>query len=175
MSKNLSVIACCLFLTGLFVPKSFAEICCTPKHGADTSVTDSVATRKAITGLINTVVTASGSFNIDAVADLYAPNAVIADEEPPFSWNGPTAGVQWINTVEQTCKTLRIKELKGKIGRITVYLHSDESIYVIVPATYSGEIHGDPFSEEGAFSFIFRLVSGKWLIKSQVWVTRKGM
>lgn len=136
---------------------------------------DSAAVRRSVTSIINTVIKASGSFDIESVADLYAPNAVVADEEPPFSWNGPTAGVQWVNTVQKTCKDLKLKGLKGKIGRINVYLQTDESIYVVVPVSYTGEIRGEPFEEDGAFSFIFRLVNDKWLIKSQVWITRRGM
>lgn len=141
---------------------------------ADTAI-DSAAARKIITGIINIVVNSSSSFDINAVANFYTPNALVADEEPPFSWNGPTAGAQWINAVEKTCKDLKIKKLKGKLGRISVYLQDGESIYLVVPAVYSGEVKDQPFEEEGAFTFVFRLVSGKWLIKSQVWVTRKGM
>ncbi|HEY4198626.1 MAG TPA: hypothetical protein VGM63_23960 [Mucilaginibacter sp.] len=138
-------------------------------------VADSAADRTTIIGIINTVVKASGTFDIEAVANLYTPNAVIADEEPPFSWNGPTAGVQWVNTIEKTCKDYKLKEFKGKVGRINVYLQTDESIYVVVPVDYSGEIKGDHFEEDGAFTFVFRMVSGHWMIKSQVWVARKGL
>lgn len=154
-----------------------AHACCIIPIRSDKvdTVLDSLATRKTIFSIINTVVSASSSFDIDKVANFYTPNALVADEEPPFSWNGPTAGAQWINTVEKTCKDLKIKKLHGKIGRISVYLQDGESVYVIVPAVYSGEIKDEPFEEEGAFTFVFRLVSGKWMIKSQVWVTRKGM
>jgi ketosteroid isomerase-like protein len=141
---------------------------------ADTAI-DSAAARKTIVGIINIVVSASSSFDINAVANFYTPNALVADEEPPFSWNGPTAGAQWVNAVEKTCKDFKIKKLKGKIGHISVYLQDGESIYLVVPAVYSGEVKDQPFEEEGAFTFVFRLVNGKWMIKSQVWVTRKGM
>jgi len=139
------------------------------------SAVDSAAVRKSVVNIINTVIKASSSFDISAVANLYTVNAVVADEEPPFSWNGPTAGVQWINTVEKTCKDLKIKEFHARIGHINVYLQSDESIYVIVPVDYTGEAKGDPFDESGAFTFIFREVNGQWLIKSQTWVTKRGM
>src|SRR5437879_2513451 len=84
--------------------------------------TDSAAVRNEVMNIITKVVKASASFDINSVADLYTPNAVVADEEPPFSWNGPTAGVQWVSTVEKTCKEFKLKEFKGKIGRISVYL-----------------------------------------------------
>ena len=136
---------------------------------------DSVKTRKTLITIINTVVTASGSFDISPLADLYTPNALVADEQPPFSWNGPTAGAQWVNSIEKACRELKIKKLKGKIGHINTYLQSDESVYVVVPVDYTGEIKGDSFEEEGVFTFVFRMESGRWLIKSQVWVSRRGM
>ena len=139
------------------------------------SIADSASTRNEVIKIINTVINASSSFDVNAVTDLYTPNAVVADEEPPFSWNGPTAGVQWISTVEKTCKDYKLKNFKAKIRDISVYLQTEESIYVVVPVDYTGEIRGDRFDEEGAFTFIFRLVNGHWLIKSQVWVARKGM
>ncbi len=140
-----------------------------------TAVTDSASNRDEVIKIINTVIKASSSFDVSAVTDLYTPNAVVADEEPPFSWNGPTAGVQWISTVEKTCKDYKLKDFRAKIRDISVYLQTEESIYVVVPVDYTGEIKGDRFDEEGAFTFIFRLVNGHWLIKSQVWVARKGM
>ena len=139
------------------------------------SIADSASNRDEVVKIISTVIKASAAFDVNAVTDLYTPNAVVADEEPPFSWNGPTAGVQWISTVEKTCKDYKLKNFRAKIREITVYLQTEESIYVVVPVDYTGEIKGDHFDEEGAFTFIFRLVNGHWLIKSQVWVARKGM
>jgi ketosteroid isomerase-like protein len=170
--KRFSIILFSFLFTALvFSQAGYAGI----KAPSGRNVVDSAAARKEIISIINTVINASGSFDIKAVADFYTPNALVADEEPPFSWNGPTAGVQWVSTVEKTCKDLKIKRLKGRIGRISVYLQSEESVYVIVPVDYVGEMHDQSFEEDGAFTFVFRLVNGKWLIKSQVWVSRKGM
>ena len=144
-------------------------------HQNNIALSDSAAARNEITQIINTVINASGNFDINAVANLYTPNAVVADEEPPFSWNGPTAGAQWISTVEKTCKDVKLKNFKGKVRDISVYLQTDESVYVVVPVDYTGTIKNDHFDEEGAFTFIFRLVNGRWMIKSQVWMARKGM
>ena len=32
-----------------------------------------------------------------------------------------------------------------------------------------------PFAVKGAFTFVLRLVNGKWLIKSQTWLQQKGV
>ncbi|MDB5137885.1 MAG: hypothetical protein JWP37_4488 [Mucilaginibacter sp.] len=182
MSKNLTTILWVSLAATLFAQISYANghsktIVHINKNNSNktVSVADSAASRATVMNIISTVIKASGSFDIDAVADLYTPNAVVADEEPPFSWNGPTAGVQWVSTVEKTCKQYKLKDFKGKLGRINVYLQTDESIYVVVPVEYTGEIKGERFEEDGAFTFIFRIVSGRWLIKSQVWVAKKGL
>lgn len=181
MNKRLVTIVCfSLALATLFVQNGIAAekpgiIIIQNKKGHSVLPVDSAAARATIMGIIKEVIKASGSFNMGAVADYYAPNAVVADEEPPFSWNGPTAGAQWISAVEKACKDLKLKEFNGRIGRVSIYLQTDESIYVVVPVDYTGEIHGEPFEEDGAFSFVFRMVNDKWLIKSQVWVTKKGM
>ncbi|PWK67079.1 uncharacterized protein DUF4440 [Mucilaginibacter oryzae] len=125
--------------------------------------------------IIEKVIKASGTFSIDEVSDLYAPNAVVADEQPPFSWNGQLAGVQWINSVEKAVKDFKIKDFKVDLQRIKTFQQTDEIVYLVAPVEYTGTVNGEHFEEQGAFSFVLRVVSGKWLIKSQAWVPRNGM
>ena len=126
--------------------------------------------------VIGAAINSLNSFNIEDVANLYAQNAVVADDEPPYSWNGPTAGVQWVNAVEQVCKDNKLTKLKGSIGNITVFQHSAENFYVVVPVTFTGNLpQKQKFNADGAFTFVLRTVSGKWMIKSQVWIPRRGM
>ncbi|XHR93972.1 hypothetical protein ACFJIV_27335 [Mucilaginibacter sp. UC70_90] len=74
---------------------------------------DTVAKLKPeVRQVVETVIKASGTFSIEAVSDLYAPNAVVADEQPPFSWNGQLAGVQWINSVQKAVRILKSEILK---------------------------------------------------------------
>jgi ketosteroid isomerase-like protein len=124
---------------------------------------------------VNTVLKASYTFDIDKVTDMYAPNAVVTDEQQPFSWNGQLAGVQWVNSVQKAVKEFKIKDFMVIVKRIKIFRQTDEIAYLIVPVEYTGTVNGDPFNEEGAFSFVFRIVSGKWLIKSQAWVPKNGL
>jgi len=163
------------FLAVIGMQPGYAKGLVVPDTNTASHLEDSAQTRKTLIGIINLVVNASGSFDISPLADLYTPNALVADEQPPFSWNGPTAGAQWVSSIEKACKDLKIKKLEGKLGRITVYLQNDESIYVVAPVNYTGLIKGDPFNEDGVFTFVFRMEGGKWLIKSQVWTSRRGM
>jgi len=124
---------------------------------------------------VNTVLKASYTFDIDKVTDMYAPNAVVTDEQQPFSWNGQLAGVQWVNSVQKAVKEFKIKDFTVIVKRIKIFRQTEEIAYLIVPVEYTGTVNGDPFNEEGAFSFVFRIVSGKWLIKSQAWVPKNGL
>lgn len=140
------------------------------KFSADTTLPADVM------AVITAAIYSLNNFNIDAVANLYTPNAVIADDEPPYSWNGPTAGIQWVNAVERTCKENRLTKLKGSIESVNVFQQSNDNIYVVVPVTYKGTLPGKAqFEAVGAFTFVLRLTNGKWLIKSQAWMPRKGM
>jgi hypothetical protein len=126
--------------------------------------------------IVATAVYSLNTFNIDKVADLYTPNAVVADDEPPYSWNGPTAGIQWVNAVEQVCKDNKLTKLKGTIGAINYYQQTADNLYIVVPVTYTGYLPGkQSVTAKGAFAFVLRLTNGKWLIKSQVWMPRKGL
>jgi len=124
--------------------------------------------------VVRIAIYAANDFNEQAVANLYTPNAVVADDEPPYSWNGPTAGIQWVNAVEKAVKDNHISKFKGVIDPVTVYQQTDDNVYVIVPVSYSGELPGHAhFTARGAFGIVLRQINGKWLIKSQVWVPEK--
>lgn len=126
--------------------------------------------------IVEAAINSLNSFNIDIVANLYTQNAVVADDEPPYSWNGPTAGVQWVNAVEQVCKDNKLTKLRGSIGNITVFQHSADNFYIVVPVIFTGNLpQKQKFTADGAFTFILRVVNGKWMIKSQVWMPRRGM
>lgn len=129
-----------------------------------------------IIDVITKAINSLNDFNIENVANLYTPNAVVADDEPPYSWNGPTAGVQWVNAVEQACKDFKITKLKGNIETVTVFQQNADNVYIIVPVNYTGSLPGKGhFAAKGAFAFVLRTVNGKWMIKSQVWMPKKGI
>jgi ketosteroid isomerase-like protein len=126
--------------------------------------------------VITAVITSTNSFSIETVANLYTPNAVVTDDEPPYSWNGPTAGVQWVNAVEKACKDNQLTKLKGEIEPINVYQLKDDNVYIIVPVRYTGNLPGRRrFAVKGAFTFVLRNINGKWMVKSQTWMQEKGI
>src|ERR1700761_312154 len=151
------------FCVGCFINQySYAATICT-------AVKDTVAPPEVM-DVINTVLLSTDNFKIDAIANLYTPNAVISDDEAPFSWNGPTAGAQWVDAVERACKERHITRLKASVGTAGVCLVNADNVYIIVPVSYAGRLPDrNSFSAKGTFTFVLRLTNGKWLIKSQAW------
>jgi ketosteroid isomerase-like protein len=139
------------------------------------SVADTLAP-SGVMDIVTKAIYALNSFDIAAVANLYTPNAVVADDEPPYSWNGPTAGVQWVNAVEKACRNNRLTRLKGVIEPINFYQQSADNFYIVVPVSFRGNLPGKQhFSVRGAFTFVLRQVNGGWLIKSQAWMQQKAL
>src|SRR5690348_5035515 len=108
MKKNiLAMLGIGLLTTLLTVSKTYAK---------NTVGTDSVKTIKTlkpeVLEIVNTVLKASYTFKIEKVSDVYTPNAVVSDEQQPFSWNGQLAGVQWINSVQKAVNDFKIKDFK---------------------------------------------------------------
>jgi ketosteroid isomerase-like protein len=126
--------------------------------------------------VVRIAIYAANDFNVQSVSNLYTPNAVIADDEPPYSWNGPTAGIQWVDAVEKACKDYHITKFKGVIEPVSVYQQTSDNAYVVVPVTFTGTLPGKAtFSTRGAFTFVLRKINDKWLIKSQAWMPEKGI
>jgi len=143
--------------------------------GASLKVIDTIPPAD-IMDVVSKVINSLNSFDISAVADLYTPNAVVSDDEAPYSWNGPTCGVQWVNAVEKACKDNHVTRLKGDIEPVNFYQKSGENFYIVVPVSFSGRLPDkQSFSVHGAFTFVLRREDGKWLIKSQTWLQQKAI
>ncbi len=181
MKNRLLIYAVLLFMTNLVIENSEAKnlkgpTCNSYKFETRTVFLTDTTPPADVMDVITKVVYSLNKFNIDAVANLYTPNAVIADDEPPYSWNGPTAGIQWVNAVEQACKDNHLSKLKGSIESVNVFQKSKDNIYVVVPVTYIGVLpEKAQFKVKGAFTFVLRWANGKWLIKSQAWMPKKAM
>jgi hypothetical protein len=179
MMKNILFIsAFCVFAAGICQakePGTKAIIKCSAVNRAIALQKDTIPPADVMQ-VITTAIYSTNDFNIEKVAELYTPNATITDDEPPYSWNGPTAGVQWVNAVEKVCKDNDLTKLKGSIGAINVFLQTADNVYIIVPVTYTGNLTGrSHFTAEGAFIFVLRMINGRWLIKNQAWIPKKGM
>jgi len=176
MTKNILLILITGFIaSSLSVQSSYATGLGVKINSNTTLRIDSVPPPEVM-DVVQAAIYACNNFSIEAVSGLYTPNAVVADDEPPYSWNGPTAGIQWINSVERVCKELRITKLKATIETVNIFHQSADNVYVVVPVSFTGSMPGKArYTTKGAFTFVLRLINGKWMIKSQAWAPGKGV
>ena len=175
MIKNiLFFLSFCLLTATTFIERCDAKEC-SNRIGRVVLPADTIPPSDVME-VIKAVVYSTNNFSIETVANLYTPNAVVADDEPPYSWNGPTAGIQWVDAVERACKEIQLTKFKATIQGINIYQQKEDNIYIVVPVNYTGALPGkERFTAKGAFAFVLRMVNDKWLIKSQVWMPQKGM
>jgi hypothetical protein len=175
MTKNLLLILITGFIASYLSVQSCNAAGFDAKINCNTTFRADSVPPSEVMDVIQIVISATNNFNIESVAGLYTPNAVVADDEPPYSWNGPTAGLQWVKSVEEACKILHVTKLRATIETVNIFHQSADNVYVVVPVSYTGSLPGKArYTAKGAFTFVLRLINGKWMIKSQAWAPNKG-
>ena len=122
--------------------------------------------------LANQVLKAADADNATGLSGLYTDDAVIVDENPPFTWRGPAAGAAWWRVVEAVTTKAKITNLKAAKVRIGEFVQTSTDAYLIETMTLSWVSRGKPSTESGTMTYTFHNAGGKWLISTQVWTTR---
>ena len=113
------------------------------------------------TDVMTTVKEYLGDFNkgdADQAAGLCAPQAIIVDDFPPHTWQGPTACLDWWNALVAFDKSKGITDEDVTIGKPRRVVVTGDRAYVVVPATYKYKENGKPVTD--------LVRSGHWLCKS---------
>jgi ketosteroid isomerase-like protein len=115
---------------------------------------------------VNAVMAAVQADNPSAVSGLYAGNAIIVDDQGPFTWSGSNAGSEWLSDVSRYSKwSSKIAHFNGTPVSIE---SGTDSAYVVVAGTFSGA-KPKPWKQQGTLTFTLRKARGDWKITSQVW------
>jgi len=122
--------------------------------------------------LANAVLHAADTNDSSGLAGLYTGDAVIVDENAPFTWRGTNAGAAWWSVVSTVTKRAKLTGLKAINIRISEFRQSATDAYLIEPMSIVGTLNGKPFAESGTMTYTFHNAGGKWLIASQVWTTK---
>jgi ketosteroid isomerase-like protein len=122
--------------------------------------------------LANAVIHAANTGDASAFAGLYTADAVVVDENPPFTWRGTGAGTAWWHEVDAVSQKLKLTHLRATHVRVSEFKRSATDAYLVEPMIVSGAINGKPFAEPGTMTYTFHIERGTWLISSQVWTTK---
>ena len=122
--------------------------------------------------LTNAVIHATNTDDASAFAGLYADDAVVVDENPPFVWRGAGAGAAWWHVIDAVTKTMKMTHMAATGIRITEFKQSATDAYMIQAMTIAGTAVGKPFAESGTMTYTFHKTGDTWLISSQIWTTK---
>ncbi len=122
--------------------------------------------------LANAVLHAADTGDASGLAGIYTSDAVVVDENAPFTWRGANAGAAWWSVVSNVTKRMKLTGLKAINIRISEFRQSASDAYLIEPMTIVGTLNGKPFAESGTMTYTFHNGAAKWMISSQVWTTK---
>ncbi|MEO9169954.1 MAG: hypothetical protein ABI282_01630 [Candidatus Baltobacteraceae bacterium] len=107
-----------------------------------------------------------------ALAACATPSSIV-DDFPPHEWQGPTACADWARDFGANNTKHGIT---GGIVTLAKPWHVDVSgdrAYVVVPATYTYNVHGKPVTESGSILTVaLRKISDTWKITGWAWAKR---
>lgn len=122
--------------------------------------------------LTNAMIHATNTDDAPALSGLFTGDAVIVDENPPFTWRGADAGVTWWHVVEAITQKAKLAHLKATSGRMGEFRQSATDAYLVQPLTITAIANGKPFAESGTLTYTFHNTGGNWLISTMVWTTK---
>ncbi len=122
--------------------------------------------------LASAVIHGTNTDDASALAGLFADDAVVVDENPPFAWRGANAGVAWWHVVQQITKKARLSHLQATNVRTGEFKQSPTDAYLVQSMTITATTPGKPFAESGTLTYTLHKTGGTWLISTMVWTTK---
>lgn len=125
----------------------------------------------AIVALTQTFLDAANSNDATKFAGMFTSDAVVVDEDAPFTWSGPNAGVAWWKAVQQLIASHKAG-LRVTGDPFSEYRQAGDTAYAIQPLHIAHIVAGITRVQLGTETFTFRNVRGAWKISSATWTTR---
>jgi len=120
---------------------------------------------------IQAALAALNNGNPKILSGIYASNATVIDEFPPYSWNGSSAGTQWFADFEKFSKQIGLTSAKGALLAVKNFNQSGDRAYIVVPTNFGGMVKGKAMKETGTWTFTLQRSGSAWTIVTQSWGT----
>jgi ketosteroid isomerase-like protein len=122
--------------------------------------------------LVNAVIANTNADDAAAFAGLFTGDAVVVDENPPFTWRGAGAGIAWWHVVDAVTRKAKLTHIKAVNVRLGEFKQTASDAYLVQSLTVAGLAGTKPFAESGTMTYTFHSAGGEWLISSMVWTTK---
>ena len=108
--------------------------------------------------------------DIVEMAACFAPTATILDGMAPHVWHGASAATDWYREVLVEGEHLGAEGYQVTISEPQHADANGEAAYVVVPATMSFRLRGQPVTQTGAFfTAALQWIDGDWRIAAWAW------
>ena len=124
-----------------------------------------------IVALTQTFLAAANANDARKFAGIFTDDAIVIDEDAPFVWSGPNAGVAWWKAVEEIIKAHKAG-LQVTADPFSEYRQKGDAAYAIAPLRIAHVMGGKTRTQLGTETFTFRNVNGTWKISSATWATK---
>jgi ketosteroid isomerase-like protein len=101
------------------------------------------------------------------IADVFADDVVIVENFAPYIFRGPSAAARWQAGFREHAATL--SDLRNRFGEAQDFSRTGDTVYFVLPTTWTGQTRGKPFVEEGGWAFVLERRGEGWRIASYAW------
>jgi ketosteroid isomerase-like protein len=102
--------------------------------------------------------------------ELFTSNAIVVDEFPPFTWQGPDAARNWYEQYLGLVKSVGMRDIVVIVSdpdrNVTI---AADRAYVTFPTSIKYTLKGKREEERGRWTLVLEKQSGKWRIASHSW------
>lgn len=113
---------------------------------------------------------AFNSGDVEAMSAAFAESGSILDGMAPHAWIGPQAARDWYRDVVSESAHLGATDYHVTTDAPLHHSISGDAAYVVVPATMTFLLNGQPCTQTGAhFTVALHRASGEWRIVSWAW------
>ena len=110
----------------------------------------------------------------DAVA-YFLPDATIVEDLAPYSWHGPTAGMEWLQAMNANAERSGMSGVNMRFLPATTVHITGERAYAVIPGdlTYAFK-DGAVRHAQGHVTFSLQKVAADWRIASLTWTWERA-
>ncbi|WP_111511182.1 YybH family protein [Mycobacterium kyogaense] len=108
--------------------------------------------------------------DVAAMAAAFDDEGTILDGMAPHLWTGPSAVENWYRDVMAKSAKLGASDYAVTVGEPLHNDVSDDTAYLVFPATLGSRLNGSPMMQTGAlFTLALRRRADSWLISAWAW------
>ena len=126
-------------------------------------------THQDITGSIDRFVNAVNEGDYVGALEHFTPDATIVEDIPPYRWQGPQAGAQWMAAMGENAARSGMTGIAMQLGEATRVEIDAGNAYAVYSALLILSGNGPPLQAVGCLIFSLRRAEAGWLINTLAW------